>query len=206
MAITNFLTLKQAVENWLGREGFGQRIPEWISMAEDRIARKLRIQAMEATTDLTISSQTVSVPTGYIETRRLYLSVSDDKPLDYFVPSDFWRRNAANESGQPDIYTIEGQSFVFAPNPDTTYTGKLLYYKRFTDLSSNSDTNWLLTNARALLLYGALLEAMIFFEDDLGMSKYAALFDGYMDDLNEDDRTARYPRGGISSRSEVQVV
>lgn len=205
MAITTYLTLKQAVGNWLGRDDLTNRIPEFISMAEDRIARNLRIQAMETSADLTISSQTVDQPAGYLETIRLYLDDSDRKKLDYMSPGVFWTRQAALESGKPKIYTIEDQDFVFAPSPTSTYTGKLLYYKKFDALSSNSDTNWLLTNARGLLLYGTLLEAYEFLEDDAGATRYAVHFDNLLNDLHREDRNARYVSGGAQRPSEVGV-
>jgi hypothetical protein len=206
MAISTFAELKLAVANWLGREELTNRIPEFISMAEDRIAKDLRIQAMETTADLTISSQRVSFPTGFLEVRRLYLNSDSEKPLDYFSPSVFWSRSFANETGQPDAFTIEGQEFVFAPSPSSTYTGKLLYYKRFTALSAAGDTNWILTNARGILLYGALLEAYIYLEDDAGTSKYAALFDQAVTQANLSDKRGRLPMGAQPMRSQVQVV
>ena len=207
MAITTFLTLKQAIGNWLGRDDLDARIPEFISMAEDRIARNLRVQAMETSADLSITSgsDTVAQPTGYLETIRLYLD-DDRKRLTYMTPSVFWTRNAANESGTPEIFTIEDQNFVFKPQPASNFTGKLLYYKSFDALSGNADTNWLLTNARGLLLYGALLEAYLYLEDDAGAAKYGLMFDNALADLKKEDRMARYPRGGNSARSQVHIV
>jgi hypothetical protein len=157
VAISTFAELKIAVENWLGRQELTNRIPEFIALAEDRIALKLRVRAMEASADLTINAQRVAEPTGFLEQIRLYRSSDDQKGLDFFAPSVFWGRNAVNETGTPRIYTVEGQEFVFAPSPDTTSTGKILYYKRFTSLSVAGDTNWILSNARGLYLYGALL-------------------------------------------------
>lgn len=206
MAITTHAELKLAIANWLGRDELTNRIPEFIALCEDRIAQDLRVQAMETAADLTISSQRVSVPTGFVEARRLYLNTSADKKIEYFTPSVFWERQAVNESGQPDIYTIEGQEFVFAPVPDVAYTGKLLYWKRFTALSANGDTNWIIANARGLYLYGALLEAYTFLEDDAGQLKYAAMFDQLMDRVNEADKKARVPRGAQPMRSQVSVV
>jgi hypothetical protein len=206
MAITTYAELKLAVASWLGREELTNRIPEFIAMAEDRIAMDLRVQAMETTSDLTISSQRVSFPTGFLEVRRLYLNSSDDKPLDYFVPPVFWTRTFANETGQPDAFTIEGQEFVFAPSPSTTYTGKLLYYKRFTALSGASDTNWILSNARGLLLYGALIEAYTYLEDDAGTLKMAAMYDQLLSRVMNSDKIGRVPRGAQSMRSQVPVV
>lgn len=206
MAITTYTELKQSVATWLGRDELAARIPEFIAMAEDRIAQDLRIQAMETTANLTISTQRVSFPTGFLEVRRLYLDSDYEKPLEYMSPSVFWTRQAANESGKPAIYTIEGQEFVFAPSPSTSYTGKLLYFKRFTALSAGSDTNWILTNARGLLLYGALIEAYTYLEDDAGAAKYGLMFDQLLDRVHTSDRRARVPRGAQSPRSQVPVV
>ena len=204
MAITNYLTLKQAVQNWLGRDDLANRITEFISLAESRIARSLRVQAMETAADLTITSGVADQPDGYLETIRIYLDDASRTKLDYMSPSVFWTRNAVLETNTPKIYTIEDQKFKFAPLGSDT--GKLLYYKKFDALSSNSDTNWIITNAPGLLLYGALLEAYLFLEDDAGVNKYAALFDNLLGVLNMEDRNARYPRGGASTRSEVSVV
>ncbi len=206
MSITTHAELKVAVANWLGRTELTARIPEWVSLAEDRIAQDLRVQAMVTAVDLTISSQRVSVPTGFLESIRLYLDSSSEKPLDYFSPQVFWERNAVNETGQPDIYTIEGTEFVFAPSPGQTYTGKLLYYKRFTALSADSDTNWIISNARGLYLYATLIEAYTFLEDDAGQLKYAAMYEDLLERVKEADRRARFPRGALVMRSQVGVV
>jgi hypothetical protein len=208
MTISTFGELKTAITAWLGldTQDINNRIPEFVAMAEDRIAKDLRVAAMETTTDLTISSQRVSFPTGFLEARRLYLDSDSEKPLDYFSPSVFWARQFANESGKPKAFTIEGQEFVFAPSPGQTYTGKLLYYKRFTALALNTDTNWIITNARGLLLYGALLEAFIFLEDTSEAQKYAALFDQMMKATMDADRLSQYPRGALVSRSQAMVV
>jgi hypothetical protein len=206
MAITSYSELKLAVANWLGREELTNRIPEFIAMAEDRIAMDLRVQAMETTANLTISTQRVSFPTGFLEARRLYLDSSYEKPLDYFSPAVFWTRGFANETGQPDAYTIEGQEFVFAPSPSASVTGKLLYYKRFTALSAAGDTNWILSNARGLLLYGALVEAYMFLEDDAGALKMAAMYDQLLSRVTNADKIGRVPKGAQPMRSQVAVV
>lgn len=206
MAISTFGELKLAIASWLGRDELTARIPEFVSMAEDRVAQDVRVQAMETTANLTISSQRVSFPTGFLQARRLYLDDSADKPLDFMIPAVFWGRNAANETGKPDIYTIEGQEFVFAPSPGQTYTGKLLYYKRFTALSAAADTNWILSNARGILLYATLIEAYTFLEDDAGAAKYGLMYDQLVEAVHQADRKSRMPMGAQPPRSQVTVV
>lgn len=206
MSIARHDELKLAIARWLGREELTARIPEFIALCEDRIALDLRVRAMETSADLTINAQRVSEPTGFLEQIRLYRDSSDQKGLEYFDTPVFWTRGFVNESGTPIAYTIEGQEFVFAPNPSSTHTGKILYYKRFTALSADSDTNWALTNLRGLYLYGALLEAYTFLEDDAGQLKYASLFEDIVERANQASRRGRFPRGAQSSRSQVSVV
>jgi hypothetical protein len=54
MAIGQFSELKTAIANYLSRTDLTSRIPEFVSLAEDRIGLDLRVRAMEASVDLVI--------------------------------------------------------------------------------------------------------------------------------------------------------
>ena len=208
MSIETYAELKTAIANWLkGRTDLTSRIPEFIALAEDRIAQddRIRIRAMETSADLTINDRDTALPTGFLGVRRIYLSGSPNTRLDFLAPDDYWSRHGSSNTGQPKFYTIEGENFLWGPVPDTTYTGKLLYYKRFTALSSDSDTNWLLTNARGLLLYGALVEAAPYLGNEPRLMTWAALYDDIADKLRAADRKDRHG-SGLMQRSQYTVV
>ena len=206
MAITNFGELKTAVANWLERDDLTSRIPEFIALGEDMVAndKRIRIRAMETSTDLTISSQTVALPTGYVAARRLYIEGTPIGRVEFLTPEDFWIRNLANTTGLPKYFTAEGENFVFGPAPDATRTGKLLYFQRFTALSADTDTNWILTNARGLYLFAALLEAAPFLEDDPRSLLWAARYDDLADKVFEANKRDRYGGAPLQARSDVQ--
>lgn len=205
MSITTYGELQTAVANWLhrvGESGLSDRSAEWIALAEDRINLELRIRPMETESDLTVSSQSVGLPTGHVGTRRIYLSGSPNKPLDYMTPDIFWQTFLATQTGTPKAFTIEGDSLKFGPAPDDSYTGKHLYYKAFTSLSGSSDTNWLLSNARGLLLYGALLEASHYFMKPVAETiTWAQRFDDLIEQVKDSDRMDRFPKG-VAMRSD----
>lgn len=207
MAISTYAELKTAVANWLERDDLTSRVPEFIALAENRIARdkRIRIRSMETTTDLTISSQETALPTGFLGARRLYLEGNPKIRVEFLPPEDFWIRGLANQSGQPEFFTIEGDSLVVGPSPDTTYTGKLLYWQKFTAFSADADTNWLLTEATGLYLYGALLEASPFLGDDERIMTWATLFDELADNVRLSDKRDRYSGAPLQMRSDVQV-
>ena len=200
MAITNFGELKTAIANWLERDTLTDRIPEFVALAEDRIAQdqKLRIRAMEVSANITIDGMEVDLDTnapGYVAARRLYLDDSPRRRLEFLPPEDFWIRFLSIQNGRPKFFTVEGENIVFGPSPDITYNGKFLYYQRFPALSDDTDTNWILANARGLLLYGSLVEASPFIKDDPRISLWAALFDEAVDAVHKANKRDRYEAG-----------
>lgn len=202
MAISTFAELKTAIANWSERDDLDSHIPEFVELTEDAIGRELRVRAMETTINLDVSSQETALPTGFVQQRRLYRD-SDASRLEYFPPEDFWIRNAKSETGAPRLFTIEGDNLVVAPAPDTSYTLKLLYFKTFATLSDGSDTNWVLTNARGLYLFGALMELSMFDEDEVGALKWSIRWDNLLEKVHAADRLDRYPLGSLQMRSDV---
>lgn len=216
MSITTYTELKTALQNWYARsdETFTNRVDEFIDLAEDRIhygagepgeptfTQPLRIRGMETSANLTVSSQTVALPTGFLQERRLYLNTDPKTDLDYFPPDRFWATDAAvpSASGQPSIYTIEGTNIIFGPSPDTSYTGKILYFGKLDALSESATTNWLVTNAPTIYLYACLLEAAIWDRNDEEALKYAGLFRGRINSLVRQDKLSRYGGGSLSMR------
>ena len=120
------------------------------------------------------------------------------------MPSQtFWTRQATNELAPPELYTIEGDYIIFAPVPSTDTNARINYYRGFAAMSADADTNWMFTNARALLLYGSLVEASPFIGNDNRTLTWATLFDQALEDVQEADRKERIPYGPIEARSEV---
>lgn len=204
MALANYSDLKTGIQNWMARTDsvFTNRLDDFIDLAEDRIhyggddkypSEPLRIMGMETTSNLSLSSSTVAVPTGWLESIRLYLNTSPKHPVKFLPPSRFYDSTGAVQSttGKPSIYTMEGTNFEFAPAPDATYTGKLSYFKKLDALSDATTTNWLITNSPATYLYACMLEANIWAMDDESAMKYYTLFAGRIAGLIRQDKKAR---------------
>ena len=202
MAISTYADLKTAVQNWLNRSNLTDRIPEFIALAETRIhygskekpfeSEPLRIRAMETSQYTTISAQRVELPVGFLQARRFFLSGSPIRKLDMVSTDQFWDTYVSTYTGPPTQFCIEGEEFVFGPTPDTEYTAQLLYYKAFTSLSAGTDTNWLLTNAPGVYLYGALIEAHSFTRNDAQAQLCFNKFMGAVDGLNFADKNDRW--------------
>lgn len=202
-----FATLKADIAAYLKRDDLTSQILTFVKLAEDLIAadKRLRLRAMETASDLTITDRDTALPTGFLGVRRLYLSGSPNTRLDFITPDDYWSRWGGSSTGKPAVYTIEGENILVGPVPDTTYTGKLLHWKRFTALSADIDTNWILENAYGLLLHGALLQASPYLLNDPRLVTWSSLFDDLADKLEQSNKMDRFGPGKMQ-RSEYTIA
>lgn len=145
----------------------------------------------------------IPLPDRFIAERRIYLQATA-KRLDFFPPQLFWTRNAVNDSGSPQIYTIEGDWLCVAPSGGGQL--RMVYYRRPPDMSSDTDTNYILAYHKGLLLTASMLEAALYLQDDVTALKWAKTLEADIDAANWSDRKDRFPSGSLTSRSEVGVV
>lgn len=168
MALANYTDLQASIAAWLHRTDLTSVIPDFVALAEARIARDLRIKSMVTETTLTTvaGTQSVALPTGWLEFENVTVSGSPDRNLNYVPVQHLNEKFPSNDySGQPVVYSIEGDNILFGPVPDTAYSVDVLYYKRFDPLSTTA-TNWLLTNHPNIYLFAALAEAAPYVADD----------------------------------------
>ena len=86
MAIGTFAQLKTATANWLDRSDLTDRIPEFITLAEARFNRVLRIRDMETVStaiSTTAGTREYNLPTGFVQMKEFHLSTDPITPLAY---------------------------------------------------------------------------------------------------------------------------
>lgn len=201
MTISTYADLKTQIATYLNRSNLTTQIPVFIQLAETRIyygckevpfiSEPLRIQAMEQSSYTSFSTQTVALPSDYLSHRRMYLTTCGGR-LDFMPPPAFWDKYDYTGSAQPRNFTIEAGNIVFGPSPDGTYTSRLLYYKKFSALASDSDTNWILTNAPGAYLQGALLEAYRYVRNMEQAQAALNTFTGIINALNDANKSDVY--------------
>jgi hypothetical protein len=195
MAIGTFAQLKTAAANWLDRSDLTDRIPEFITLAEARFNRNLRIRDMETVStaiSTTAGTREYSLPTGFVQMKEFHLSTDPITPLSYITPEMMSRMWAGSAKAKPQVFTIIADNVRLGPNPDAVYTTSMLYYKTFTALSDSATTNDMLTNNPDVYLYGTLLEAEPFLMNDQRVSLWLAAFQKAVDDIQNQDNKDRH--------------
>ena len=195
MAIGTFAQLKTATANWLDRSDLTDRIPEFITLAEARFNRVLRIRDMETVStaiSTTAGTREYNLPTGFVQMKEFHLSTDPITPLAYITPEMMSRMQAGSSKSKPQVFTIIADKVRLGPNPDAVYTTSMLYYKAFTALSDSATTNDMLTNNPDVYLYGTLLEAEPFIMNDERVQLWAIAFKQAIDDIQNQDNKDRH--------------
>lgn len=160
MSLANYSDLQASIANWMHRSDLTAVIPDFVVMAESRIARDLRLrkQMTMATLTCTPDSELVSLPADWLEFENVTVSASPDRQIIYVPIEHIGSKYSSESSGMPAVYSIEGDYLVLAPKPDSAYPLPIIYYARFPSVTTNG-TNWLLTNHPNVYLFASLIEA-----------------------------------------------
>ena len=75
MALDTYANLQTAIANELHRTDLTNYIPDWITLAESRINKLLRVRQMETTQASTIAAGVIAVPTNYVALKDEYLAL-----------------------------------------------------------------------------------------------------------------------------------
>ena len=191
MALANYADLQSAVANWAHRSDLTALIPDFVTMAEARISRDLRLRKQITSTTLATvaNTQTVAIPADWLEFENLSITTTPSRQLTYVPVEHIDAQFSSTYTGMPAVYTIEGDNLLLAPIPDTVYSISAIYYARFPSLITSS-TNWLMTNHPNIYLFACLIEAMFYTQDQAQMTVFTQRYQAELQQLqNVDDRS-----------------
>lgn len=214
--IVDYTSLQAAVVEYLARDQDSTlvaRIPSFIQLAEAKFNRQLFHRRMEqrsiAVVDLSSTGpEFVALPSDFQSMRRIRLSSVAGKPSLEFrsgAQIDEYRTSTADISAQPRYFTVFGDEIELAPTPDAAYTIEMVY-RQFIPPLALGGTNWLLTAAPDLYLYGALLEAAPYIKEDARIQTWGLGLTSALGDLNTLGMTSTFNAGPMTMRVAGQVV
>lgn len=191
MALSNYTELQASVAGWLARDDLTSRIPDFVTLAEAKFNRVLLHPKMETRTTLTVNTLAASpefldLPADFQTIRGVRLSGVTGKPRLQFMSQtqmEDYRYATDNVTGQPVYFTIIGSQIELAPTPNQNYDVQVIYRGNIPALASNA-TNWLLTLAPDVYLYGTLLESAPYIQNDERLGVWGTALATVIDQLN----------------------
>ena len=197
MPLATYADLKAAIPSWLDREDsdFAARVPDFIALCEQRLnfggadGAGLRVAEMEKTAVLTPDIYgKLALPADYLESRSFApqaagydaLTLSGiDANAGYYPYGGVARQ-----------MSISGQTVSTFPLSNGGVT--LTYYAKIPALSDANPTNWLLSKAPGVYLYGSLIETAPFETDDSRSQMWLALYTAALAGLKSTDVGMRF--------------
>lgn len=182
----NYGELKAAVVAYSHRTDTAALIPTFLALAEQRIyfgeinSERVRIGAMVKTASMVDGT----LPTDFLEAQRFICPAFGIYSED-LVYTSLDRLDIACRS-----YGYQGQTVVLSS--DASFPLTVTYWAKFGALASDSDTNWLLTNAPNVYLSSMLVELARWSRDDEMGAREAANYASAIDALQTADSATQH--------------
>lgn len=181
-----YAELQAQIALWMHRDDLGSVLATFVSLAEERINRKLRARQMEAVLPETaISSNLITPAANVIDVKTLWIA---GRPDDTLKPQSMETVLANGRDGEPALYAWQGGSLRF----DGGGSVEGVVYERVPALASAS-ANWLADLHPSVYLFGTLLEASLFVRDDESAARWESRFQQALEEVAGNDQRRSGP-------------
>lgn len=201
MALDSFANLKAAIATHAWRTGdaeFEASVPDFIVLLESLLNHgtdsqdPLRVRDMVTTAPVALTNGSGSLPADYLQWKTVKTAGATSRPLSP-MPETYGTSEFPNASGgYADHFYITGITITTVPASDADLS--LTYYRKIPALSDSSTTNWLLSKAPNVYLYGSLMFAAVWMMDDQRAGTFSSSFQQAIGGLKRSDRKSVYAR------------
>lgn len=187
MAFSDYLDLRTAVIEHVGRADITDVFPRLTLLAESMLNRKLKLRDQVTSAAVPFVGGVATLPSDFIEAIGLY----DENGYEY-VQQPLQAVKPARTDG---YYAVDGSSLLSSAG-DQTLT--LEYYARIPTLTTSmATTNWLLDKYPAVYLYAVAFEAAKYLRDLELVQITRSLMNDEISEAMIDDTAARYSRARV---------
>lgn len=209
--VMTYTSLVSDIQNYLERTDstLVASIPNFIAMAEARLARELKILGFirPVTSTFVLGEPILAKPTNWRETVSFNIGTGTglrSRKEVYPRTYEFARAVSPDPTslGEPRFYSdYDFNHWFLSPTPDQAYPFEVLYYELVKPLDESNQTNYLTEITPDLLLYATLLQSAPYLKDDQRIATWQAYYDralqaeNGMDMRQILDRAMRTPEG-----------
>jgi hypothetical protein len=200
MALNSYSALKASIADWLNRDDLTATIPDFISLAEAQLERRLPVQKRTQRSTATIDTQFSALPSDFVSAKSLVLtSTAPVQPLTFLTEDEMdSKKSVYQATGRPLFFALIGSQIEVLPIPDTGYTAELTYVATLAKLSDANTSNWLLERHPDVYLYGALLQAAPYLRDDERVAIWTPLYGQAIEDMILQNERAAFSQGRMA--------
>lgn len=188
--------LIQDVISYMERDddGFVDKIPTFIGLAENAIAAEVRTleQLVVVQTTLTQNQDVLNKPALWRKTVSIKI---DGNPVLLRSQDYVAQYQSQSLPGRPAFYAdYDYSNWALAPLPDQPYTAEIIYYSRVEPLSYQNQQNLLTEICPQALLFGTLLQAQGYLKALDKLAVWKQYYTEAIAALKKEDDTRRVDR------------
>ena len=206
--ITDFGTLKAHLADTLNRDDLTSVIPQFVEFAMADLNRKLRVrqQMVRAQGDVFSGNDKIRLPANFLAMRNIQVNTDPIRGREYATPE---RMDALRQSyngganGEPVYYTVMGDNIFVVPTPDGTYQLEIGYYRDIPVLTSDEDTNFVITDHPDLITYASLMHSAPYLQDDSRLQVWATLYSTALEATMEANKRALFSGSRQSNKPKM---
>jgi len=197
VALTSYSELKSSIADWLNRGDLTAVIPDFISLAEAQMERKLPTQKMVKRANATIDTPFSALPSDFLSAKSLILTSTSPVRQLTFISQDELdaKKYIYSATGKPNYFALVGNQIEVLPAPDSSYTAELTYIATLSKLSDSNTSNWVLARHPDVYLYGSLLQAAPYLRDDERVGLWSSQYQAAMEDMLLQNERAAFSQG-----------
>lgn len=197
MALNSYSSLKSSIADWLNRDDLTAVIPDFISLAEAQMERRLPTQKMVKRANATIDTPFSALPSDFLSCKSLVLTSTAPVQQLIFLTEDEVdaKKYVYRTTGKPQYFALVGNQIEVLPAPDTSYTAELTYVATLAKLSDANTSNWILDRHPDLYLYGSLLQAAPYLRDDERVGLWSSQYQAAIEDMLLQNERAAFSQG-----------
>jgi hypothetical protein len=182
--------------DWPARSDIAAIADTVIQLAEGIFNGKLRMRQMETTTTLVPVSNLCTLPSDYLEYKRVVEVASIRRRLDYITEDASDALYPDRAAGLACNFTILGTQLQAFPLSSNNI--ELTYYQKIPGLTSTNTTNWLLTAHPNAYLHACLLYIGEYIKDADRISTESQFLQSYIDLMNSLEMRGKFGNAGVT--------
>ena len=198
--ITNYATLQSTIADYLNRADLTSQIQTFIQFAEADLNTRLRDRQMIVRAEATSDEEYVQLPADWLEALNLQI-VGGKSPLRYITLDESEIVNATQALTSPTFYSLMNGAIELVPPPASNVDIEMVYYGKIPSLSDANTTNWLLTKAPDVYLYGALTHAAPFLMDDARIQTFGQIYLARVQSLQDESQKSLHSGSPLIART-----
>lgn len=188
--------LKERIADTLNRQDLTSVIPTFIEMCESALNSDLNHFKQDKLLSITLDGRYTSLPSDWLSTHRLSLDTHESLSLISIDEMQALRKQN-DITSTPIYYAHVADNFEVFPAADSE-SAELYYKVRLPALAS--EQNFVATDYPDIYLYGSLIHAAPYLQDDERLPIWLSLYTKSLEKANSQSNSSRYSGTGLKMR------